>query len=120
MAELKEIDYHIAYQIIMNACWYSVDPCDCYDEFNFPLHSNIPSPEKLLIKKQTWENLSAEAREMAETILYATDELYDMLATRNKGILTKRSIRIYFNKIWQSKLITTHTINEITKWTNQL
>jgi hypothetical protein len=123
MAELKEIDYYSAYQIIVNACWLHVDPCDIYDEedeFNTQLHSNIPSPEKLLIKKQSWEALSEEAREILTTVLYATDELYDMLSTKNKGILSKRSIRMYFTKIWQSKFIVNRTIKEITTWVNQL
>jgi len=123
MAKLTDADYYHAYQIIANSCWFSVDPCDAYDEedeLTVHLQSNTPSPEKLLIKKQSWEALSEEAREILTTVLYATDELYDMLSTKNKGILSKRSIRMYFTRIWQSKFIVNRAIKEITTWANQI
>lgn len=122
MAKLTKYDYYNVWAIT-SAPWLHIDPCDAYeeeDERNYHLQTKTPSPEKLLLKKEAWEGLSEEAREMLTTVMYATDELYDMLSTRKKGIISKRSIRMYFTRIWQSKFIVNRTIKEITTWVNQL
>lgn len=81
------------------------------------LHSRIPNPEKLLLRKDTLEKLSPEAIEIINIILYSPEEILDSLGFTR---ITKRGVRLYFSKIWMSKWITKHTIDEITKWVNQL
>jgi len=120
--KLKPIDYLNVLEIVLNDCIYSIDPCDVYEplDLSFPLHSNSISPEKLVIKKNQYENLSKEAKEMIEAILYSPSEVFDLLATPERGLLSQRSIRKYFRKIWKSKFITDQTIKEIKSWVNQL
>lgn len=120
MAKLKELDYLAAIEIILNDCLFSVNPCDIYEDYQIPLHSHIPSPETLVIKKQAYERLSDEAKEIITTVCYSTGEIYDMISTPKTGVLTKKSIRKYFRRVWQSKFITEHTLREITTWANQL
>lgn len=95
-----------------------------YGEWYLPedvhLHSNYPNPEVILLKKEAWENLSMEAKEMIDYILNSPAEIVDLLKTPKRKLLTKRSIRRYFRRYWSSKFITDITIKEITRWVNQL
>ena len=84
---------------------------------NIILHSKIPSPEAIFIKKDAYERLSPEAKEIIQVIIYSPNEILESLGFQN---ITKRAVRIYFSKVWNSKWIAKHTIKELTKWTNQL
>ena len=84
---------------------------------NIVLSSKIPTQDKLLIRKDLYENLSPEAREIINVILYAPNEILQTLGFKN---ITKRAVRLYFTKIWNSKWITEITIKELTHWANQL
>ena len=117
--KLESIDFILA-DAILNGKWYSVNTCDIYDIDEFPLYSKIPSPEKLLIKKQAYEQLSQEAKEIIEEIIYAPNELWEMLVTPGRKILSKRSIRLFFQQVFQSKFITENAFEEISQWVDQL
>jgi hypothetical protein len=106
--KLEDFDYLCAYLLLFGDL-YTVNPCDVYDVNEFPLYSKIPSPEKLLIKKQSFEMLSDEAKEIISTIANIPEEL-----------LSRKFIRRHFRRIWNSKFITDRTIREITTWANQL
>lgn len=106
--QLKEFDYLCAYCILFGEPSV-INPCDLYDVNEFPVYSKIPSPEKLLIKKQSFEMLSDEAKEIISTIAQIPEEL-----------LSKKIIRKQFRRIWNSKYIADRTIKEITIWANQL
>ena len=120
--QILESNYIRAYQI-MYGKWYSIDPCDQYEEDEkscFPLHSKDLSAEQCVIKKDEWNNLSSEAKEVIQTILLGPSEILEIIQTPQRKLLTKRSIAKYFRSIWQSKFISNITIKEITKWVNQL
>ena len=118
MPKLSLGDYLVAIEILSNDCLYGIDPCDIYEqpENIFPLHSTIPSPELLVIKKEAYENLSEEAKEIITTILDAPAEIL----TPNMKMVTKKSVRKYFRKLWMSKFITDTAIKEIKSWVSQL
>ena len=84
---------------------------------NIVLHSKIPSPEIIFIKKDAYERLSPEAKEIIDIIIYSPNEILESLKFKN---ITKRAVRLYFSKIWNSKWIAHHAIKELTKWANQL
>lgn len=100
--------------------WYSVNPCDCEADYEIRLHARIPNPEQILLRKEAWENLSTEAKEIIEVILDSPAEILEMLKTPKRRLLTKRSIRKYFRSRWNSKFIADMTIKEISVWANQL
>lgn len=120
--QMLESNYIKAYQV-MYGKWYSIDPCDHYEENEencFPLHSTELSAEQCVIKKDEWNNLSSEAKEVIKTILLGPNEILEIIQTPQRKLLTKRSIIRYFRSIWQSKFISSITIKEITKWVNSL
>ncbi len=114
----NEHDYKHAFDILFGK-WDGVSPCDCEDD-GVRLYSYTPSPEKLLMKKQAWDNLSSEAKEIILTILYAPKEVLDLLKTPKRKLLTRNSIMRYFKRNWHSPFITELTIKEIQKWLKQL
>jgi len=84
---------------------------------NIILHSKIPNPEVIFIKKDAYERLSPEAKEIIFIIIYSPNEILESMGFKN---ITKRAVRLYFSKIWNSKWIAKNTIRELTKWANQL
>ena len=93
-----------------------------YGEYtdNVDLCSSLPNPEQVLLRKESYEKLSAEAKEMIGIILYAPAEILEMLLTPKQKRVTKRCVKKYFATIWMSKFITDITIKEVTRWVNRL
>lgn len=81
------------------------------------LKSNIPSAESLFQRKEMYEKLSPEAKEVISTILFSPDEILQFLKQKR---ITKRAVRLYFTKQWMSKWIAENTVKELTRWANQL
>lgn len=117
--KLKEQDYLIAFQILYND-FAVVNTCDVYDKNEFPLYSKIPNPEKLLLKKEAFELLSSEAKEIIMDILNSPNEIIAIMITPSRKLLSKKRLRKYLATIWQSKFIADQVIKEITGWVNQL
>ena len=65
-----EHHYITAFQILLVENWFSVDPCDCYDDSQFPLYSKAISAEKQYLKKERYEQLSSEAKEIITAVSY--------------------------------------------------
>ena len=82
---------------------------------NIILHSKIPNPETIFFKKDAYQKLSPEAKEIINVILYSPNEILEEFQN-----ITRRSVRLYFSAIWNSKWIARHTIKELTNWANQL
>jgi len=77
-------------------------------------------PEEILQKKMAFENLSSEAVEIIKIILNAPEEtLVEILSPKHKKF-SKRKIRNYISKIWNSKFITNVILEELRNWANQL
>ena len=76
-----------------------------------------PKDKIIFIRKDTYQKLSPEAKEIIHVIIYSPNEILESLGFQN---ITKRAVRLYFSKIWGSKWIAKHTIKELTKWANQL
>lgn len=116
-----EINYLRAIQIMYGE-WHSINPCDyCDEETNdCTVESERISSEDIVIKKESWENLSDEAKEVINTILYAPAEILEVLKTPKRKLLTKKSVQKYFRKVWYSNFITDIIIEEITQWAKQL
>lgn len=82
--------------------------------------TSIPSPETLLIKYDSWDKLSQEAKEIIETILNAPIEIIEALQTPKRKKFSITMIKKYFQKEWKSTFITEATFEEIRIWANQL
>lgn len=119
MAKRKSIltdeDFDRAWRIYNGEGFYYIDDPDAPD---LQLYSEM-TPEHALLKKESMQLLSEEAREVVEMLLNAPAETIRALSSPS-GLLTKRSIRLGLQKIWHSKFIAKMVIEELTKWANQL
>ncbi|HUU89009.1 MAG TPA: hypothetical protein VMX17_14840 [Candidatus Glassbacteria bacterium] len=120
---IPTINYLRAIQIMFGK-WYSVNHTDHNyeneDGHEYTLPSQTISVEQKIIKNEMWENLSEEAKEIVMAIISSPDEIINIFKTPKRGIYSKKKIKKHFSKIWSSKFISDITIQEITKWVNQL
>lgn len=84
------------------------------------LPSKNINPEEIAIKKQNFELLSDEAKEVIETILNGPEEILESFKTSKIKKFSKNKIKEFFYNIWKSKLITDEVIKEITIWVKNL
>lgn len=90
------------------------------EEGTIILKSKKLNPETLLLKKQQFNNLSEEAKEIIQLILNAPNEILELIKTPQQNRITKTRLRKYFSILWHSKFITTKTIEEIEEWVQEL
>jgi hypothetical protein len=78
-----------------------LEPLDPHAEDPFP--SKLPSPEEIVIKKQLFQQLSQEAKELINIILDAPDEIVELIKTREQKRITKRKIKDHLIKTFGGK-----------------
>ena len=116
---IVERHYITAFQILISGEWLSVNPCDVYDDKEFPLSSDMPSPEKVLLRKEAYEELSMEAREIIQAIVNSPEEMLSNFKSRKRKIFSRKRTRKYFRKRFRSKFIVDIAFKEITEWVNK-
>jgi len=84
------------------------------------LKSETLTPEKILIRKQSFNSLSEEAKEVIQLILNSPSEILDLLKTPKQKRITKVKIRKYLITSWHSSFITDLTIQELEEWVKRL
>ena len=84
------------------------------------LYSSLPNPEQLLLRKESYTRLSAEAKEMISIIVNAPSEVLEMMTTPRQKRVTIKGVRRYFATIWMSTFITDITIKEVSAWVSRL
>ena len=111
---LTEEDLRIAYSIYKNG----IDNIDA-DENDIIAAPQI-SAERAIIKMEAFNNLSTEAKEVINAILFAPSEVIDVLSTPKAKMITRRSIYQHLSKIFRSKFLARMIIKEIQEWVKQL
>jgi hypothetical protein len=105
-------DFQVAYNILTGSAWQDIE--------DIQLLSQQMNPERLVIKKQEYENLSEEAKEIIHVILNAPTEILDELSSPVKNRVTMKRIRNFFQDRWNSQFIANIAIKEVIRWVNQL
>lgn len=80
------------------------------------LESSMLTPEHLLAKKQIFNCLSNEAKEVVQLILNCPSEILELITTPQQNRITKTRIKRYFSQHWHSQFIVDETIKEIEAW----
>jgi hypothetical protein len=70
------------------------------------------SPESKLIKSESFQKLSGEAKEVISLILFTPSELIGVITTP-KGEKSKKLLIKYLEKRWKSKFLVSAVIDEI-------
>lgn len=84
------------------------------------LKSEMLTPSEILIKKQSFNSLSKEAKEVIQLILHSPSEILDLLKTPRQKRITKVKVRKYLTLLWHSSFITDLTIKELEEWVKRL
>ena len=64
-------------------------------------------------KKQQFNHLSEEAKEVIQLILNSPTEILELIKTPKQNRITRTRVKKYFSTVWHSKFITEKTIEEI-------
>lgn len=112
--KLTEEDMRIAYSIYKDG----LEIIDPYENDFIP--APTISAERAIIKKEAFENLSNEAKELIQIILNSPTEILEALATPKSKRITKNSIFQHLSKIFRSKFIARLIIEEIQEWVKHL
>ena len=78
------------------------------------------NPENILIKKQNYQNLSNEAKEVINIILNSPQEVMDLFLTPKKREVSISRLKTILTKSWKSALIVESAFKEISKWVKRL
>lgn len=111
---IDEEDFRSAIEILTGEMAV-IDPHE-----NDTLSSKQISAEQAVIKQESFDRLSSEAKEVIQFILNQPKEVLEILATPKMKLVTKRSIFKHLKKIFRSKIIARQIIKEITEWVNRL
>lgn len=116
---LRESDYYKAYRIAKGFDIINVDFEDDQQVklYKLPIIDNN-DPETIFLRKEALSSLSEEAKEVVDMLLKAPQETIKALSTP-KGLITKRSIRLGLQKLWNSKFIAKLVVEELTRWANR-
>lgn len=78
------------------------------------------NPERTIIKKDLFEKLSKESKEIVETVLNAPKEVDDVLRTEKYGLFSKNLIKQFFlRKGWRKEKIS-KAFKELKTYTENL
>jgi len=107
---ITEEDYLIAYSV-QHKDFKQIDS----DE-NDVLPSPQISAEKAVIKKEAFDRLSQEAKDVVDVILHSPAEIVQLISTPKRKQITPRAIYQHLSKVLHSKVIAKHIIKELREW----
>lgn len=87
------------------------------DEIILP--SKIPNQEELLIKQQSFEQLSKEAQFLITMIANADDSFIELFETPQRARLSKALLKESLYKSWKSKVLINKIWKEIQEWIDE-
>jgi hypothetical protein len=108
--KLTEQDYLVAYRISSEEM-KTIDP---HADDN--LISKQLSPEEAVIKQDSFDKLSDEAKEIVNFILSQPNEILEILSTPKTKKITKNSILKHLDKMFHSKFLANKILKEISNF----
>lgn len=91
------------------------------EDYNYIiLNSEELDPETTFIKKDNYQRLSNEAKEVIGIILNSPSEVLDLLRTPKHKKISRRIVQQKLSLLWNSKFLAEKTIEELRQWANLL
>ena len=125
--QIKPYNYLIAYNQIVNGN-ESISSTEVQENSNsinedskndLIFESELPSQEKLLIKQESFDRLSNEAKEIILMVINASEDFISMFKTKEKDMLSPRLFKESIEKSWKSKFLVEQVFKEIKEWIKQ-
>lgn len=80
------------------------------------LESKFISAENAFLKKEAFDNLSNEAKNLIHLIINAPDEFINLFKTPQKMILSKNTFKECLIDVWKSPILADQILGEIKEW----
>lgn len=127
MQILKEFDYMVIQKILSGDGFKPVSTTEYFEtkgdrtvfHKEIVLPSPSPSPEELLIKSQSFDQLSIEARCIIIIIANASEEFIELFKTPQRALLSKILFKKCLIESWKSKILIENIWKEIQQWVNE-
>lgn len=117
----NQYDYLIVYQyIINNGCAKISSENNTEDITDGLILPSVVNPEKELIKRDNYKNLSEEAKTIIDIVLNSPQEVLTLFTTPKHKRISLRRLKEILSKNWQSPIIVENSIEEIKKWVKSL
>ena len=120
MKKVNPQDYVQAYYVMRGNYLKSVDETTTFDEFTpittkheIILESEMQSPEDEVIKKDIYQKMSLEAKQVISICLNCPAEILELITPRNSKKIKKDKLIKYLQHRWNRRLVR-KVLNEIT------
>ena len=115
----SEYTYLLAYNLLKNGL-IPVTTTECKDlespSSELILKSDTLSQEKQLLKKEAYDRLSNEAKEVIDLIINSPDEILQLFITPKRRLLSCSLLKQILSDSWKSKFIVEEVFQEIKRW----
>ena len=124
MKQVKQHNYLLAWQILkyqpkqLSVIESTTDENEEHKEIICP--SKQYTPEEQLLKKDSFDSLSTDAREMILAICNGDDNILNFIKTPQKKRYSKKLILELLEKHFFSNILAQNTYDEIKTWTKTL
>lgn len=118
MKKAKSFNYLIVYNYLRYGC-KKVNTMETIDEEGEYILKSPLNPEKELIKKDSYQKLSREAKEIINIVLNSPQDVLELfLNPKRKNISLKRLKQVLIVN-WKSTFLVENAIQEIKNWVNK-
>jgi len=121
MKKVNGQDYVQAYYVMRGRYLTSVDEPATFDEFTpvitereIILESQERSPEDEVIKKDMYQKMSSEAKQVISICINCPNEILDLITPRNSKKIKKEKLVKYLQNKWHNKRLVRKVLNEVT------
>lgn len=121
--KINEYNYIIAYNYLREGAHHIITNDSEAEQSEIEGSIILPSPtnpESEILKRENYNELSDEAKEVIHIILNSPKEVIELFLTPTRKQMSKRMLKDALIKCWKSAFIVEQVFKEITKWVNNL
>ena len=112
------------YLVVYNYIKYGIELINCleYDseEEGIIVQAVSSNPEKEFMKRESYERLSDEAKEVIDIVLNSPQEIIDFFTTSKQRKISASLLKNILIKTWKSKFIVENVFHELRQFVNGL
>jgi len=120
----NEYNYLIVYNYIKDGCLQNINTIEVQNsdlpEDGIILNTEQENPEDFLIRKDEYNHLSTEAKEIINIILNSPQEILELFITPKRKNISISRLKVILSKCWNSSLMVESAFKEIKRWVKKL
>jgi hypothetical protein len=115
----NQFNYLVVYQYIR----HGIELINCLEndcEEEGIILEAVSNPEHDFMKKESYERLSDEAKEVIDIVLNSPNEILELFTTPKQQKISAALLKNVLSKTWKSRFIVENVFKELKQWVNQL